>query len=93
MEQKVLQMNFSNGTLALYPNPGNGVFKVVVENNQAADMQVRIFNAVGQLVQASEMVKAAVWEKSMNLEGQAKGTYFVQIKVGDQIVYKKYMLQ
>lgn len=83
----------SNGTLALYPNPGNGVFKVVIENNQAADMQVRIFNAVGQLVQSSEMVKATLWEKSMNLEGQAKGTYFVQIKVGEQVVYKKYMLQ
>lgn len=83
----------SNGTLALYPNPGNGIFKVVVENNQATDMQVRLFNAVGQLVQASETVKASVWEKNINLNGQAKGTYFVQIKVGDQIVYKKYMLQ
>ena len=82
-----------NGTLALYPNPGNGVFKVAIENNQAAEMQVRIFNAVGQLVQASEIVKATVWEKSMDLSGQTKGTYFVQIKVGDQVVYKKYMLQ
>lgn len=88
-----IENNLSNGTLALYPNPGNGFFKVVVENNQATDMQVRIFNAVGQMVQASEMVKTSTWSTTMNLEGQAKGTYFVQIRVGDQIVYKKYMLQ
>ena len=85
--------SLSNGSLNLFPNPGEGVFKVVVENNQAAEMQIRVFNAVGQMVQASDVIKTDVLEQTMDLSTQAKGTYFVQIRVGDQVVYKKYMLQ
>lgn len=83
----------SNGSLSLYPNPSEGIFKVLIENNQAADMQIKVFNAVGQLIQASALVRTDVLEQTMNLEGAAKGTYFVQVRVGEQVVYKKYMLQ
>lgn len=83
----------SNGTLNLYPNPGNGFFKVVIDNNQYTDMQVRIFNTIGQLVYNSEVIRTNTWEKEIDLNNQAKGTYFVQIRVGDEVVYKKYMLE
>lgn len=88
-----IESGLSNGTLALYPNPGEGVFNVVVENNQATNMQISVFNPIGQLVQASEIVRTDALAQTMNLNGQPKGTYFVQIRVGEQVVYKKYLLQ
>ena len=61
-------------TFSLYPNPTKQF--VTVESGQESDMQVRVFNALGNMVQASNLFKQKI---TIDLQSLVSGNYILVI--------------
>jgi hypothetical protein len=76
--------------ISIYPNPNNGVFTVNVTADEAKDMSVEVLDVRGALVytQSYGKVNGEV-NRTINLEGSAKGIYFVKVTLdGETAVYR-----
>lgn len=82
-----------NGSLSLYPNPGKGVFKVEIDNQHTEEIQIQVFNTLGQCVYTSEPALAAQYQTEIRLSQAPSGTYLVMCKAGEFRVYKKYVVE
>ena len=67
----------SKNGLAIYPNPNNGSFSV---KSDAADMSFILMNELGQ--QIKQYVLSADNSYTVNINGLAKGIYFIEINRG-----------
>ncbi|MDC1452649.1 T9SS type A sorting domain-containing protein, partial [Vicingaceae bacterium] len=80
--------------IVLVPNPTNGTFEIRSNgfNNSTINISIRDLN--GRIV-ASEFVNNASgnFRKSYDLNGQAKGIYFITILDGENVTNKKLILQ
>ena len=77
------------------PNPvqaGNGMFRFTLP--KSSDVQVRVFNARGRLVDTvfSGRLDAGTRELSWTPRNQANGVYFYQVQAGGQVASGKLML-
>lgn len=81
----------ANGSLSIYPNPSNGFFTIDIQNTQAENMEVAVFNLLGQQVAQIHNRYTDHLTSEINLSQHAAGTYIVQCKVGEQVVFKKYI--
>lgn len=88
-----IQATLNNGTIVLYPNPGNGLFTLDIQNGNVANMQVKIYDIMGKLVSELPATQTDSFHKEINLNGLAKGTYLLQIQVGSERVFQKYILE
>lgn len=72
---------------SVYPNPTVGRFTIGLSTNAYADYEVRVFDAVGQLVYSSfETARAA---KEISLEHMPAGIYTLLLRCeGEQAAYK-----
>lgn len=61
--------------LIVYPNPGNGLFRI--SGNLESNSQIRVFNAVGELVASSFSNSGA--GMTIDLRSQPAGVYFLQV--------------
>ncbi len=75
--------------IAVYPNPGNGHFRIS-NGNLNAPVKVCVYNCVGQLVQSVEKNASDINE--INLEGKQEGIYFLEINKGEQVVYRQKLI-
>ncbi|MEM7103752.1 MAG: T9SS type A sorting domain-containing protein [Bacteroidota bacterium] len=62
----------------LRPNPGNGLFNLTVEFNEVEAFDIKVFNALGQLVYAFTN-KQNRFDQQIDLTDQASGIYFVNL--------------
>jgi len=67
----------SNGNFEVYPNPNNGTFNLVLNTNEAAEVQV--YDAVGQLV-STQMVQPKV-QQTIHIE--VSGAYMISVVTAD----------
>lgn len=86
-ELDVEQLNF-------YPNPNNGLFKLRFNLSEKATTVINITGASGKEV-FTEKLKAfsGVYEKDIDLTGQAKGIYYLTVKHGKQAVVRKLVIE
>ena len=76
--------------LSIVPNPSTGSFVVNFEVSEAREVQIKIYDLVGQLIQVQPPVKVSgLYNKQINLGNVAKGVYILQIQSGDGILNKK----
>ena len=76
--------------LAIVPNPSSGLFTISFDVNQGKQIQIKIYDLVGQLVQAEEPVMVSgSYTKQINLCNVAKVVYILQIQSGDGILNRK----
>jgi len=68
------------------PNPNSGRFKIETAGIQSG--RINIFTLFGELVYHSETLNTDV-----DLSDQAKGTYFLEILVNDQVYNQKLIVQ
>lgn len=66
----------------IYPNPNNGIFKIILEDNQNSILE--IYNLLGEKVFFKEFITDTTIE--INLDIQVKGLYFYQITSKDHPV-------
>jgi hypothetical protein len=76
----VYEANSAIGKISLSPNPTSGIANLDLEMNRAADVNIQIFNLVGQQV-GQEIREKAVTKAQYNLDlsAQPAGMYLIRI--------------
>ena len=77
-----------------YPNPFNPSTKIRYNIPKANHVNITVFDAVGQQVATlvNKDVAAGTYTVDWNASGLSSGTYFYQLKIGDNLVTKKAVL-
>lgn len=82
-----------DGTVKVYPNPGEGEFFLEVELEQSAEFQIQVTNLMGQSVWENTVHFQQKDRTALDLRGQAPGVYFVNMTNGKEAITKKIVLQ
>ncbi len=81
-------------TFILFPNPSEGRFKVKFMVKEKAKTEIRVLDENGHEIYSKKLGKALGWqEEEIQLDGQFKGTFFVQIISGEKQSTKKLIVQ
>jgi photosystem II stability/assembly factor-like uncharacterized protein len=81
-------------TLQVYPNPGNGMFMLKINNSEKEPLHVNVSNALGQVVYSSQINAPADFHvERIDLTGIAKGIYFMNIYNSNTKLEQKLIIQ
>ena len=72
--------------LTLSPNPTTGLFAVALEMERSAAVQLSVFNSIGQEVYRTNEESFSNHTYQIDLTKQAKGTYWVRLKMDEKVV-------
>jgi len=76
------------------PNPGNGNFILNITNGQQDQLNIQIFNMVGNTVyQETNIPVTGSLKKTINLTNLSQGIYFLKIKGSETTLTQKIMIQ
>jgi len=76
-------------SLALQPNPTNGQARLHATFGQPVDLQVAVFNLLGQQVWTNKALNTTDFRADLDLTGFADGLYLVRLTAGGQTLTKK----
>jgi len=77
----------------LYPNPNNGEFNVMIENNYFGELKIQVFDMNGKKITDFKGMKSSVKYLSLlKLKNIASGNYFVKIIIGNATSTKKIII-
>lgn len=90
-----IKENFENGsTVNLYPNPATNSVNLLYNLTNAAKVNVKIYNVVGQELSTFEKeLPAGNNSLNINLENYKQGIYFVKSTVQGKLVTKKLVVE
>ena len=89
-----LEGSSSISNLDVYPNPSRDVFNISFTSKTVQNLKVRILNVVGEeLVNENLEQFVGEYTKQIDLSGNAKGIYFLEIETESGVVNKKLILQ
>jgi len=77
----------SSSDLYIHPNPTNGLFNIVTENN---DSRIEIYSVNGRLVYSK---KSNSFQTQIDLSSLVKGIYFIKVYSKNSVVNSKIILQ
>ncbi len=80
-------------SITLYPNPGQGILNIAVENNFHGDVNLQILSVIGNEVSSPVMLKKES-EKlihTFNTTTLQSGIYFIKVNQGGRSVIKKWV--
>lgn len=83
--------NLMNDNVSIFPNPGNGVFYISLQN-AAAKSNLEIYNILGKRIYETFYFKQQTSNK-IDLSLQPKGIYFVKIYDSEKIYTEKIVIQ
>jgi hypothetical protein len=72
--------------LAIFPNPSSGIF--TIQADQFTDAAICIYDVFGNCVYRTVCIKKL--NQLIDLSGQAKGVYFIEVSAGDKKEVKKF---
>jgi len=81
-------MKPQNNIVEVFPNPFNEFLNVKISDKEEADVQLNIFNTLGQLVyqnndaKTSEIINTSLWEEGM---------YYILLNKQGGVYYKKFI--
>lgn len=81
-----------NEGVKLYPNPTSGIVNAAVSLDEATDVQVEVYNSLGQLVQQAHWNDVSDAIHTINLSAQANGMYFIKLTTDKTTITKKVMI-
>lgn len=74
------------------PNPSSGLLQVSALFGQRRNGSVQVLNVLGQTV-LNKKFQSAFLNETIDLQGNAPGVYFVQLRSGEELVMKKVVLE
>ncbi|HHG83488.1 MAG TPA: T9SS type A sorting domain-containing protein [Bacteroidetes bacterium] len=81
-------------SVTLFPNPNHGQFSIQMETNRAQEVEISIYDLLGQQVYARELkVFPGKFTEQINLQGLAKGVYMVQLHAAGTKSYHKIIVE
>ncbi len=88
----VQDVNSLNNNLAVFPNPGNGLLNMVCTLPHLSDLNIKVGNALGQIVYTR--LEKGITNSIVNIDltTQPKGMYMLTISDGNSLVTKKIMI-
>jgi len=88
-DQSLLQNSFN-----VTPNPGNGIFMLNYTVAKQEDVQITVFDNLGQSVFAkTTAANANVNTTMIDLSSLSKGVYLVQVKTNNGVAVKRLVIQ
>ncbi|HHH49453.1 MAG TPA: PKD domain-containing protein, partial [Saprospiraceae bacterium] len=89
----VVLLDFLND-FRLFPNPNQGQFTLLLDGREKEQLEFTMFDILGQVIhQESLDFSTGHLQKVFNFSSLAQGTYLVQLRSGDGIVYKKVVVE
>lgn len=82
------QVSLEDG-VSLYPNPNNGQFNLKLNFGVAQEVDVKLYSAIGQLVEARNLGSVSSSVVEFNLADHAGGVYFVQVNTESGTITKR----
>ncbi len=76
----------------IFPNPNDGTFFLKIEFEKRENIEISIFNELGQTIQKYNRNDNFILEKT-NLENLASGLFFIKIKTEKGVVVKRVVVQ
>ncbi len=70
------------GILNIYPNPSYGQLFLELLGSQKGEVDIRIYNTLGELVHTVRDVKSGVYNKAFDVRGIPAGLYYIHTRVG-----------
>jgi hypothetical protein len=68
----------------IFPNPTIESFKIEIDADKTAELEIVIYNAIGKPVYSSkEFIPPGTFTKLINFEDQPSGIYFINVKAGE----------
>jgi hypothetical protein len=80
-------------SIAIFPNPSNGVFTIQMENvkSQSADRKIEIYNVPGEKIYSAK-VKQSTSDR-IDLSNSSKGVYFVKLIEGTEVYIRRVVVE
>jgi len=75
-----------NNFINISPNPSNGTFTLTLQNFPTQDLEIEIFNSLGQRINKDVLNTQT---KTIDISSFPKGIYFLKISFGEKYVFKK----
>lgn len=78
--------------LQIFPNPTQGQLEVSLTLDQASEVQLTVFNQIGQEVLRLPAERVQTQKYHLNLTGKESGLYLLRLSIDDQAIVKKISL-
>lgn len=78
--------------VSVFPSPSKGNISVDISSVDFGDVNVKIYNVMGEVITQSNNNSSNVSEMKFDLSAQTDGIYFVEVRSGEKKVVKKVML-
>ncbi len=81
-------------TISVYPNPTTGLFTITTSNATFTQLTISVIDIQGKEVfNTSDKSYSANYNKQINLEGLAKGIYYIKLNTGAGVKTQKLIIQ
>ena len=71
--------------LELFPNPTSDYLNVNLELTEAMDLQMKVFDISGRLLQTHQKDASNVHQMNVDMSNYANGMYFIMLQIGNEI--------
>ena len=90
----VQAINNPNAWLNVFPNPSNGQFSVQIAGAEKDNVMITVIDAMGKVVLSQNINNSAsLVRQDLNLNGIAKGIYFVNVHNGVNHLQQKLVIE
>ncbi len=90
----ILKIDPKFGGVEVYPNPGNGDFTFAIVGFESQDVQLDIYNSMGQAVYSQKVNQNLLsYNHQVDLSSLSSGTYYATIQCGTKVFNKKLVIQ
>lgn len=90
----IAELNKLNAAVSVFPNPSNGIINVSIDDLGLTDVQISVYNVIGDLVSSETIANTAnKANTSFDLGSDASGIYFVTISTEKATLSKKVMVK
>lgn len=80
--------------ISIYPNPTNGLFNITSSNANFTELVINVFDMQGKEVfNTTDRNNTSSYNKQINLEGLAKGIYYIKLNTDAGVKVQKLILQ
>jgi hypothetical protein len=76
-------------SIAVYPNPGDGLFNIQISSEKPGMMQLKLNNVLGETLLSRSIQINSTSDYQLNLENLPDGIYFLIVEGNEELITKK----
>ncbi|PCH91696.1 MAG: hypothetical protein COB85_08830, partial [Bacteroidetes bacterium] len=82
--------NLLESSISIFPNPNNGAFTIEMKFNIAAEVELEVINAIGQILYTEKILSTR--SHVLNLSNASPGIYQLRIVASTEIIQKRVVI-